>query len=180
MRISPDRHVTPLFEAPAIAARVRALAGEIAARIGPEIVAVAILKGSFVFAADLLRALHEAGVSVEVDFMMLSSYGAGTTASGQVKVERDVTSEVAGRRVLLIDDILESGRTVAFAKDLLAARGAASVDLCVLLDKKGRRQVAVEADFTGFDCPDRFVVGYGMDVAHRFRELPFIGLVEGI
>jgi hypoxanthine phosphoribosyltransferase len=177
--ISPEQKVTVLFDAETIAARVDSLARDIAARLGTDLLAVAVLKGSFMFAADLLRALHRAGVAVEVDFMMLSSYGSRTKSSGQVTVERDITSIVGDRRVLLIDDILESGRTLAFAKDLLVARGARSVDLCVLLDKPGHRVAPVDAAFVGFDCPDKFVVGYGMDVAHCFRELPFIGVMEG-
>jgi len=139
---------------------------------------IAILKGSFVFAADLLRALYEAGLSPQVDFMSLSSYGAGTESSGRVSVLRDVETEVAGRTVVLVDDILESGRTLAYAKDLLAARGATAVYSCVLLDKPVRRAANIEADFVGFECPDLFVVGYGMDVAHAFRELPFVGVIE--
>jgi hypoxanthine phosphoribosyltransferase len=176
--IRPDLKVPVLYAPPVIAARVEALAAEIAARLGTYLLAVAVLKGSFMFAADLLRALHRAGVAVEVDFMMLSSYHGRTQSSGQVTVERDITSSVAGRRVLLLDDILESGRTLAFAKDLLVARGAHSVDVCVLLDKPGHRVTTLEASFTGFACPDRFVVGYGMDVAHCFRELPYIGVLE--
>ena len=176
--ISPDRKVPVLYDPATIAARVEVLAGDIATALGPDLLAVAVLKGSFMFAADLLRALHRAGVAVEVDFMMLSSYQGRMHSSGQVTVERDITSRVEGRRVLLIDDILESGRTLAFAKDLLVARGAGSVDLCVLLDKPGHRVTTVAASFTGFACPDRFVVGYGMDVAHCFRELPYIGVLE--
>lgn len=168
-----------LFSPETIAERNGELAVEIAADAGSNLLVIAILKGSFVFAADLLRALYSAGLSPEVEFMSLSSYGAGTESSGQVSVLRDVDTEVAGRTVVLIDDILESGRTLAFAKDLLAARGAASVYTCVLLDKKGRRAANIEADFVGFDCPDLFVVGYGMDVAHAFRELPFVGVIEG-
>lgn len=167
-----------LFPAAEIAARNAALAGEIAARAGRNPLVVPILKGSFVFAADLVRALYEVGLSPEVEFMSLSSYGAGEASSRQVRVLRDVEGEVRGRNVVLVDDILESGRTLAFAKDLLAARGAGSVTTCVLLDKPGRRDAAIEADFVGFACPDLFVVGYGMDVAHAFRELPFIGVVE--
>ena len=167
-----------LFSPETIAARNGELAAEIGARAGNEFLVVAILKGSFVFAADLLRALYEAGLSPEVEFMSLSSYGAGTESSGQVTILRDVESDVTGRTVVLIDDILESGRTLAYAKDLLAARGADAVYTCVLLDKPGRRAANIAADFVGFNCPDLFVVGYGMDVAHAFRELPFVGVVE--
>lgn len=167
-----------LFPPEEIAARNRELAEKIGAMTGPEFRVIAILKGSFVFAADLLRALYEAGLSPEVDFMSLSSYGAGTESSGRVSILRDIETDVAGRKVVLIDDILESGRTLAYAKDLLAARGATAVYSCVLLDKPNRRAANIEADFVGFECPDLFVVGYGMDVAHAFRELPFVGVVE--
>ena len=167
-----------LFSSEDIAARNAELAAQIAALELPNLLIVAILKGSFVFAADLLRALYEAGVSPEVDFMSLSSYGAGTTSRGQVTILRDVETVIPGRAVVLVDDIFESGRTLAFAKDLMVARGAASVHSCVLLDKPGHRQADIEADLVGFECPDLFVVGYGMDVAHAFRELPFVGIVE--
>lgn len=168
-----------LYSPETIARRNEELATEISGTAGSDLLVIAILKGSFVFAADLLRALYGAGLSPEVEFMSLSSYGAGTESSGQVSVVRDVESDVSGRKVVLIDDILESGRTLAFAKDLLAARGATSVYTCVLLDKKGHRAANIDADFVGFECPDLFVVGYGMDVAHAFRELPFVGVVEG-
>ena len=94
-----------------------------------------------------------------------------------MKILRDIESAVKDRDVVLIDDILESGRTLAFAKDLLVARGARRVLVCTLLEKRGKREVPITADFVGFDCPDEFVVGYGMDVAHSYRELPFIGHV---
>jgi hypoxanthine phosphoribosyltransferase len=167
-----------LFSAEEIAARNHELARSIAERTGNSLLVVAILKGSFVFAADLLRALYTAGLSPEVEFMSLASYGAAQESSGQVTVLRDIESEVRGRTVVLVDDILESGRTLAYAKDLLVARGAKAVLTCVLLDTPGRRYADIDADFVGFACPDMFVVGYGMDVAHAFRELPFVGVVE--
>jgi hypoxanthine phosphoribosyltransferase len=159
----------------AIAARIDEIAKAIAIRKLANLVVVAILKGSFVFAADLIRALHKAGISPEVDFMTLSSYKTGTISSGDVTIVRDMETDVTGRNVLIVDDILESGRTLAFAKDLIAARGAKVVATCVLLEKAGLRAVKVEADFKAFDCPRVFVVGYGMDVANRYRELPFVG-----
>jgi hypoxanthine phosphoribosyltransferase len=167
-----------LFDAGTIAARNRELADEIRRKNPENLLVVAVLKGSFIFAADLLRALHEAGLAPEVEFISLSSYRAGTTSSGAVTILRDVESDVRGRDVLLIDDILESGRTLAYAKDLFAARGAARVLTCVLLEKPGKRAVNIDADFLGFTCPDLFVVGYGMDVAHAFRQLPFVGVIE--
>jgi hypoxanthine phosphoribosyltransferase len=164
-----------IFTPEQIAFRINELAVQIAAAKRDRLLVVAILKGSFVFAADLIRALHHAGLSPEVDFLSLSSYKKSTTSSGQVEILRDVESDVRGRNLLLVDDILESGRTLAFAKDLMAARGAASIQTCVLLDKHVERAVNVTADFHAFDCPNVFVIGYGMDLAHRFRELPYVG-----
>ena len=169
--------IAVLFSDKEIAARIAILATEIAARKPQRLLVVPVLKGSFVFAADLMRAMHHAGLSPEVDFMILASYRAATTSSGRVEVLRDIESPVTGRDVLLIDDILESGRTLAFAKDLIAARGAASVLTAVLLEKPGHLAANIKADFRGFLCPDKFVVGYGMDMAHQFRELPFVGHV---
>jgi hypoxanthine phosphoribosyltransferase len=172
------RRIEVLYSAETIAARNHDLAEAIrAAGFDEHLLVVAVLKGGFVFAADLIRALHHAGVSPEVDFMSLASYGAGTASSGTVTVLRDLETDVAGRNVLIVDDILESGRTLAYAKRLLAERGAARVGLAVLLDKPGRRVAPIEADFVGFSSPDLFVVGYGMDMGHAFRELPYIGHV---
>lgn len=170
--------VRPLFSAETIAKRIDALAREIAAVMPKDLLVVAILKGGFVFAADLIRALNRAGLRPQVDFMTLSSYGVGTESSGRVRVGRDLDDDVKGRDVLLVDDILESGRTLAAARDLLIERGAKSVRICVLLDKPGKRKVVGEADFSGFTVPDHFVVGYGLDYAHYFRDLPYIGTIE--
>ncbi|HEY5362726.1 MAG TPA: hypoxanthine phosphoribosyltransferase [Aestuariivirga sp.] len=173
-----DGHrIDVLFSAEQIATRIQSLAAEIAATKPKRLLVVPVLKGSFIFAADLIRAMHHAGLSPEVDFMILASYRAATTSSGKVEVLRDIESQVQDRDVLLVDDILESGRTLAFAKDLLAARGASSVKSAVLLFKPGHLAASVKADFCAFDCPDLFVVGYGMDMAHQFRELPFVGHV---
>jgi hypoxanthine phosphoribosyltransferase len=177
-----DGHrIDVLFDVDAIKRRVDALAGEIAARKPQRLLVVPVLKGSFIFSADLIRAMHHAGLSPEVDFMILASYREGTRSSGKIDVLRDIEVDVSGRDVLLVDDILESGRTLAFAKDLLSARGAGQVMTCVLLDKPGHLAANVKADFKGFDCPDKFVVGYGMDMGHQFRELPFVGhVVTGV
>ena len=166
-----------VFSAATIAERIDAMAQRIAQARLDDLLVVAVLKGSFVFAADLLRALYRAGLSPQVDFLSLSSYRMATTSSGRVEIVRDIEIDVAGRNVLIVDDILESGRTLAFAKDLIATRGAARVLTCVLLDKPVRRAAEIAADFSAFECPDVFVVGYGMDVAHRLRELPFVGRV---
>lgn len=167
-----------LYAADEIAARNARLAADIReAGFVEDVLVIAVLKGSFVFAADLIRALHFAGISPEVDFMSLSSYKAGTVSSGVVTVIRDIETSVRGRNVLIVDDILESGRTLAHAKQTIAERGASRIGVVVLLDKPGKRAAAIDADFVGFVCPDKFVVGYGMDAAHAFRELPYIGYV---
>jgi hypoxanthine phosphoribosyltransferase len=173
-----ERRIKVLFDSESIARRNAELAAQIKSAKPESLLVVAVLKGSFVFAADLLRAMHAAGLTPQVEFIHLSSYREATTSSGSVTILRDVESEVKGRDVLLVDDILESGRTLAFAKDLLAARGARRVMTCVLLEKPGKRAVRVDADFVGFECPDVFVVGYGMDVAHSYRQLPFVGVVQ--
>ena len=172
-----EEQIEVLFSADEIAARTRELAREIADTGFTNLLIVPILKGSFIFGADLLRALHEAGAALEVDFIFLSSYRDKTHSSGRVEVLSDVKAEIAGRDVLLLDDILESGRTLAFAKDLMAARGANRVVTCVLLDKPVARAVDITIDFRGFECPDAFVIGYGMDLAHRYRELPYVGRI---
>lgn len=164
-----------IFSPDEIANRIAQLAHDIKALKLEQMLVVAVLKGSFVFAADLIRALHRVGLAPEVDFMTLSSYQKGTTSTGQVSITRDIESDVRGRNVLIIDDILESGRTLAFAKDLIVARGAKVTKTCVLLDKPVKRAAAISADLKAFDCPNAFVVGYGMDVANRFRELPYVG-----
>ncbi len=166
-----------LYSEEMIARRVEEMASEIARRNPRRLLVVPILKGSFIFAADLLRAFYRVGLLPEVDFMILSSYGAGTRSSGTVKVLRDIETDVRDRDVLFVDDILESGRTLAHARDMLLKRGAARVMTAVLLDKPHHRVADIEADFRGFECPDLFVVGYGMDKAHAFRELPFVGHV---
>jgi len=172
------RSLRVLFDPESIAARNLTLAGEIAKAGYDNLLVVSILKGSFVFAADLIRALHGAGLAPEVEFLSLSSYKAGTTSTGKVKLVRDVESDVSGRDVLIIDDILESGRTIAFAKKLMLKRGARRVGVAVLLEKPGKLAQPLKAEHVGFVVPDLFVVGYGMDVAHAFRELPFVGVIE--
>lgn len=171
------RRVKVLFDEAQIARRNDEIAGDIAARNPKDLLVVAILKGSFMFAADLMRSLHHKGLMPQVEFMHLSSYRNATVSSGHVEILKDVESDVRDRDVVLIDDILESGRTLAFAKDLLTARGA-RVLTCCLLEKPGKSAVSIKADFVGFTCPDLFVVGYGMDVAHSYRQLPFIGYVD--
>jgi hypoxanthine phosphoribosyltransferase len=166
-----------LFDAGAIARRVNELARRIAADMPSEFLVVVVLKGSFVFAADLIRALDSAGATARVDFITLASYGAGTESAGSVALVRDLSEDVAGQRVLLVDDIVDTGRTLKFAKEELLRRGATEVRTCLLLDKAARRVVEMMPDYAGFEIPDRFVVGYGLDLAHYYRGLPYIGVV---
>ena len=173
--LSAGQRIETIFSADEIHDRLQSLAAEIAARAPKNLLIVPVLKGSFVFAADLLRALYAAGLAPEVDFLTLSSYRKSRSSTGQVSILRDLDLDVLHRHVILIDDVLDSGRTLVFAKDLIAARGAARVETCVLLDKKAPRAVSIEADYCAFACPNVYVVGYGMDVAHRYRELPFVG-----
>jgi hypoxanthine phosphoribosyltransferase len=169
-----DGAIKPLFSAEAIAERVDQLARDIAAAKLDELIIVAVLKGGFIFAADLVRALHREGLAPEIDFIALASYDGAPASRGEVRVLRDVESDVAARDVVIVDDILDSGRTLAFAKALLLARGAARVLTCVLVDKQVPRAAPIAPEFSGFSCPPVFVVGYGMDLRNRYRELPFI------
>ena len=166
------------FSAAEIATRVDEMAAELAAKLPADTLVVSVLKGSFVFAADLIRALSRAGANWSMDFLTLSSYGTATQSSGNVRIVRDIVDDVRGRDVLLVDDILESGLTLSFAKNLLKERGAHRVWICTLLDKPHKRRAELQADFTGFEAGDEFLVGYGLDWAHRFRGLPYIGVVE--
>ena len=171
-------NIETLYSATEIADKIEALAIEITKSNLEDLLIIAILKGSFIFAADLIRALHRTGMRPEMDFITLASYGTETRSSGDVSIIRDIDSNVQGRSILIIDDILESGRTLAFAKNHLNKMGAKEVKTCVLLNKNVARAVDVSADFSAFECPDLFVIGYGMDLAHQYRELPYIGVLK--
>ncbi len=174
--------IVEVISAERIAERVRELATEIARRWPPApeatFLMVVCLKGAFVFAADLVRALDAEGVRPEVDFLVASSYGDGTESRGVVTLRVDASADPRGRDVLLVDDILDTGRSLAHVAAHLLARGAASVGTCVLLDKPGRRAVPFAADFVGFEVGTGFLVGYGIDWAERYRHLPYVGVVE--
>jgi hypoxanthine phosphoribosyltransferase len=131
-----------------------------------------------VFGADLVRALAAYDVPLEIEFISLSSYGSRMKTSGEVRVVRDIEVQVAGRDVLIIDDVLDSGLTLRFARDLMKSRGARRADIVVMIDKPEGRKAPIEADYVGFTCPNYFVVGYGMDAAHAWRELPYVGVVD--
>ena len=173
-----DAHdVVSLIGAAEIAARVEALADHIAADYGTDLVMVPVLKGAFVFAADLMRALGRRGAAVRVEFLRLASYGAATESSGRVTLIEPIP-EVAGGRVLIVEDVLDTGRSARFAVELMRRAGAAEVRLCALLDKPSRRTEDVAGDYIGFVIPDRFVVGYGIDWNERYRERSDVAAVE--
>jgi hypoxanthine phosphoribosyltransferase len=178
MNAAEQTAVRPIFTAEEIAARVTGLARDIAASEPRRLLAIIVLKGGFVFAADLVRALALHGVRLEIEFISLSSYGSGTKSTGEVRVVRDIEVPVAGRDVLIIDDVLDSGLTLKFARDLMRSRGARRVAIAAMIDKPAGRRAEVEGDYVGFTCPDYFVVGYGMDAGHAYRELPFVGVLE--
>ncbi|MBN8543737.1 MAG: hypoxanthine phosphoribosyltransferase [Alphaproteobacteria bacterium] len=176
--MAEKRSIPVLYTAAEIKDRVEALAAEIAANISGDFLIVSLLRGSFMFTADLVRELCAIGIHPQIDFMTLQSYGAGTQSSGEVKVGRDLTEDVKGKTILVVDDILETGRTLSYALDLLKSRGAESIKVAMLLEKPGKLEVAAKADFVGFSIPDKFVVGYGLDYANHYRELPFIGYLD--
>ena len=154
--------------------------GELAAEInrdyaGKEPMLISVLRGSFVFMADLTRKID---LPCTVDFMAVSSYGKGTTSSGQVQITKDLSDDIEGKDILVVEDILDSGNTLNYLMKLLQARHPASIRLCTLLDKPERRVVPVQADYVGFTIPDEFVVGYGLDYAEKYRNLPYIGVLK--
>jgi len=167
-----------LFTSDQIRQRVQSMIGEIAGTCEPgNLVMIGILRGSFIFLADLVRGFAQHNLHPRIDFITLSSYGGGTESSGTVRICHDTDEDLRGADVLIVDDILDSGRTLAFAKELFSQRGARSVRTCVLLDKKTRRATDMEADYAGFSIDDVFVVGYGLDYDSHYRELPHIAKV---
>ena len=161
--------------------------GELRARIaqvGAEItrdyqgknpVLVSVLRGSYIFMADLTRSID---LPCTVDFMSVSSYGKGTASSGQVKILKDLSESIEGKDLIIVEDILDSGNTLYYLRDVLEARKPASVSICTLLDKPERRVKDIKPDYVGFQIPDAFVVGYGLDYAERYRNLPYIGILK--
>ena len=136
---------------------------------------VGVLSGCFVFMADLVRATQ---IKSELEFIAVSSYKSGTVSSGVVQITRDLQCDITGRDLIVVEDILDSGNTLAYLKEYLLNRGAASVGIVTLLDKPSRRQKAIYADIVGFEVPDEFVVGYGLDYAQKYRNIPYIGVLK--
>ncbi len=165
-----------LFSEEELARRVREIAAQITEDYaGKEPLLVSVLRGSFIFMADLVRCIN---LPCTVDFMAVSSYGAGTSSSGQVKIVKDLSGSIEGKDVIVVEDILDSGNTLSYLLKLLQARHPASVRLCTLLDKPSRRTREVELHYSGFSIPDYFVVGYGLDYAEHYRSLPYIGVLK--
>lgn len=159
-----------------IRARIKELGAEIAAEYKDRpLVLICVLKGSFIFAADLARAID---LPLRIDFLGVRSYGEGTESSGVVQITQDLSKPIAGEDVLFVEDIVDTGLTIAHLKDLFRTRQPRSVKVCSLLHKPARARVEVKIDYLGFTIEDKFVVGYGLDVAERYRNLPFIGVVE--
>jgi hypoxanthine phosphoribosyltransferase len=167
-----------LFSAAEIAERVDALAAEIAHAIPADFVMVGVLKGAVMFVADLARALDRVGARPEIEFLRLSSYGLAKESSGAVQLVGDIPAELAGRAVLLVDDVVDTGRSIGYAATQLRERGIRDLWICALLDKPQRHEIEVAIDFVGFSIGDMFVVGYGTDFAEKYRHLPYIGAVE--
>jgi len=157
-------------------ARVDRLGTEIGERFqGKDPLFLGVLKGCFIFMADLIRACP---VKSDLEFIAVSSYRNATVSSGRVEITHDVQQDITGRHIIIVEDILDSGNTLAFLKEYLLTKGAASISIATLLDKPSRRQKAVTADFIGFTVPDEFVVGYGLDYCQQYRNLPYIGVLK--
>lgn len=165
-----------LFTEEQLKKRVNEIARQIEADYaGREIMLISVLRGSFIFMADLCRAIR---LPCTLDFMSVSSYGTGTTSSGQVQITKDLSEDITGRHVIVVEDILDSGNTLSYLLNILEHRHPASVRLCTLLDKPERRTKPVDLHYRGFTIPDDFVVGYGLDYAEKYRNLPYIGILK--
>lgn len=158
--------------------RIADLGREISeAYAGKQVHLICVLKGGVFFMCELAKRIT---VPVTMDFMCVSSYGDGTTSSGVVRIAKDLDESIEGKDVLIVEDIIDSGRTLSYLIDVLKKRNPNSIHLCTLLDKPERRVVDVDVDYVGFNIPDEFVVGYGLDYAQKYRNLPYIGVVEGV
>ena len=156
--------------------KVRELGGKITADYkNSNLMLVTVLKGAVVFLADLMRQID---VPAEIDFMVVSSYGSGVKSSGVVKIVKDLDVPLAGKDILIVEDILDSGLTLSYIKELLESRGPRSIRIATLLDKPSRRKVDLQADYSGFSVPDEFVIGYGLDYDEKYRNLPYIGILK--
>lgn len=176
MQIQAEGVVRELISAARIEQRVAELGRQLTADYqGRPLVLLSVLKGSFVFTADLARAID---LPLAIEFLGVASYGDGTTSSGAVKITHDLTSPLEGKDVLLIEDVVDTGLTLGFLLQVLRARKPASLEVCTLLEKPAKRSPEVQPRYVGFEIGDEFVVGYGLDWGQRFRNLPYVGVVE--
>ena len=177
MRNLHDDIASVLIDPQALQNRIQALAAEIEADYADsdDLLLICVLKGAYMFLADLSRALRRPH---SVDFMGISSYGKGTTSKGAVQIIMDLKAPIEDRNVLIVEDIIDSGRTLDYMRRSLMARSPASLRICTLLNKPARREIDVEVDYVGFDIPDEFVVGYGLDFDELYRNLPFIAVLK--
>ena len=165
-----------LYTEKQIAARVEAMGMEMYEDLkDKDPLFISVLRGAFIFMADIVRACQ---VRSDVEFIAVSSYGNATSTTGAVKITHDIQQDITGRHLVVIEDILDSGNTLSFLKQYFITKGAASVSICTLLDKPSRRTKAITADYIGFTVPDEFVVGYGLDYAQKYRNLPYIGVLK--
>jgi hypoxanthine phosphoribosyltransferase len=165
-----------LIESDALQARISELGQEISKEYeGRDLLLVGVLKGAVFFMADLMRELT---VPCEIDFMAISSYGAATDSSGVVRILKDLDVNIAGRHVLVVEDIIDSGLTLSYLMRSLRARKPASLEICALLTKPDRREIEVPVRFVGFEIPNKFVIGYGLDFAERYRNLPYVAVLH--
>lgn len=165
-----------LFTEEDLARRVGEMGAQITADYaGKELLVISVLRGAAIFMADLVREIH---LPLEMDYMAISSYGNGVKSSGVVRILKDLTSSVEGRHVLIAEDILDSGLTLRYLMKNLASRGPASIEVATLLRKNVPNQADIDCKYVGFECPNEFIVGYGLDYAERYRNLPFIGVLK--
>ncbi len=165
-----------LFTQQQIAQRVLQLGEQISRDYqGKDLMLVCVLKGAVMFAADLMRAIQ---LPVSLNFMCVSSYGTATTSSGDIHITKDLDLPVEGKNVIIAEDVVDSGNTLNYLVKYLKSKNAASVDICTIFDKPSRRKVPVEVKYTGFEIPDEFVIGYGLDYAEKFRNLPYLGVLK--
>lgn len=168
-----------LYSPVQIQTRIDEISGEIEQQcLSKELVLIGLLNGSFAFMADLARALHKRSFSLKIDFMKVSSYGGETTSSGEVRLEKDIRLQIHDRHVLLVDDILDTGNSLSSVLKIMETHHPRSIQTCVLLDKPDRHEIHLQPDYIGFEVPNQFVVGYGLDFAEQYRELPYIGILE--
>ena len=165
-----------LFTEEELSARVKEIGAQITKDYqGKNLVVASVLRGSYIFMADLTRAID---LPLSVDFMAVSSYGAGTVSSGQVEIKKDLSDSIEGKDLLIVEDILDSGNTLYYLMDVLRVRKPASIKICTLMDKPDRRTKPITAEYIGFTIPDAFVVGYGLDYDEKYRNLPYVGILK--